>query len=388
MAQSIIGNLHYSFSIGDQKDFITHDNLALFSLSEYADNRLPTFELHFSTTSTSILPYLHEGNNLDVYFGTSEETRINTTLVIKSLEISKTSNIRNIKLSGMYAALKYQTTTQTQITEKLSSIEVITAIAETHFPSKQVSSNIVVSNDVQNWIQGSISDASFVDHCWLHSYIAPDTFLAIAIKSDGSFLMRDMRSHVKEYADTPKYTFAADSSNSTDIIYDLSSFGVKFGQSYVKDLWGYNTNYQYYDVDTAQTNSFSVTPLTLMSQAARTGVRDSTEVSTTVSPLGIQTRNVHSRYWQSYQHNLYNLNNYGSGSIEFAFGEVLSDVSVLDIVLFKERSESNLAEETLTGTYIVTTVTRNITASQYSTSIELSRESMNSLRGTYSKTVL
>jgi len=388
MAQSIIGNLHYSFSIGDEKDFITYDNLSLFSLTEYADNRLPTFELHFSTTSTTVLPYLHEGNNLDVYFGTSEETRINTTLVIKSLEISKTSNTRNIKLTGMYAALNYQTTTRTQITDRLSSVEVITNIAETHFPNKQVNSNISVSKDAQNWIQGSISDASFVDHCWLHSHISSDTFLAIAIKSDGSFLLRDMKAHIKEYATAPKYTFAADSSNSTDIIYDLSSFGVKFGQSYVKDLWSYNTDYQYYDVDTAQTNSFTVSPLTLMSQAARAGVRDSSEVSTNVSPLGIQTRNVHSRYWQSYHHNLYNLNNYGSGSIEFAFGESLFDVSVLDVVLFKERSETSLAEETLTGTYIVSTVTRNITASQYSTSVELSRESMNSLRGTYSKTVV
>lgn len=376
------GQYVLQFSISTHKtlkDFISEDQLITFKLIEEAGNLLPIYELIFYNDNEEIFQLLHEGNDLDCTFGETENNAFTSKLTVTHSTCNKDGGDRRIiYLKGIYSAIPYITNSKMFISDYKSAIEVLKDKAVANFGSKSVISNITKSSDKQRWIQPSSSDKKFVNELWLHASI-PGSFPAIGISSDGKFIIKDIVKDVKEGDKTLMWKFiSAGVSDSKDIVYDGNAV-IETNTGFINNWLGYGRELNALDLDTSFDFRILEEANPVIAMSSRMAKR--IEVDKRFASVGIQNENTHENYWQAYMHNLTHLASFQNIKVTFTFQSMFKPVRILDKVNFSDKNTSGVgSSEFSSGVYYITKIARNITHRQFSTTVVLSRESINAVK--------
>lgn len=365
------------FSVAGFDDFLTELDLQYLKIVEEAGNILPTFEIVFTLEDKNILKYLNEGNPFQVSFGEDGSNLTTSSFRIMNKNLNKYGQGKYVvRLTGVYNAFPYYTDCKIQITDKISGIEAILAVASQHFSS--VDSNIKNSQDSQFWIQHNTPDRVFVNEAWMHSYLA-NSFPAIGITSPGAFILRDVRKlSVGDYS----WKFVSQYDDITDpkeILID-PAYSVESATGLVNAWIGYGKEKNLWNVDKsiASIDKPSLTPMLSSSFA----LDRMTVAGKRAAEFNLINENVDSHYWSAYQNNLAYLSVFGCTGLLISFTKRFANVKVLDLVSLRDP-DIDLAQsgEAYSGSYLVSKVVRLVENKVPVTMVQLNRESLAGLQG-------
>lgn len=369
---SVEGQYIFIFSLADKGDFIDEDDLISFLLVEEAGNVLPTFDFGFTTKDETILRYLNEGNNLKISFGKDKDSLIDIELVISSFVFHRAGESKLvIEIKGLYSALPYISTGKIR-TINSSGIAAINQVVSDYFIPDF---NIIASSDSQNWIQHNIPDKKFVNEIWMHSYLA-NSFIGVGISSNGEFILKDMKALV---AEDPSYRFTTNIEKDTDIYYD-GDYVVTSNAGFLNHWIGYGRQKHLFTIEEgSELNSLqsSESLLALTGTLAR-----SAAISKRIAQAGVLSDNVHANYWNAFLQNLQSLAIFSSCQITLSFHNIYIPLRILNLVMFLDTGiGQKQATEYYSGKYFVSKVARSISNRQFTTTVQLSRESLSDSRG-------
>lgn len=371
----VAGQYRFLVSIAGEEDFLIESDLQELKIVEEAGNVLPSFSIVFILQDRTILKYLNEGNPFEIAFGVDdlELTNIRFRIFGKPYISKLTQHQYLIKLVGLYDAIKYYSDCKVGVTAPMSGIEAIINAAGNHF---EVDTNIQRSQDRQSWIQSNISDKSFVNQVWMHSYL-PGSFPAIGISGEGDFIIRDIKKLSKEKY---KWIFTSTDINKSNEI-AIESWVLGSSTGFANAWMGYEREKPLWNPDTgiASISKPSLQPLlATTSSLDRLG-----EVGTRADDFGILNENVHANYHRAFQQNLGYLSLFSSGSvILLQFTGRYIGVKVLDLVFLRDLDiDLKGAEGYYSGSYLVSRVARIVESKKFVTLVQLTRESLSELQG-------
>lgn len=342
---------------------------------EEAGNVLPSFSIVFTLQDKDVLRYFNEGNPLEIASGVDdlEMTNVKFRILGKPYISKLTQHKYLIKLTGLLDNIKYYSDCKTRIVGPMSGIEAIIGVAGNHF---NVDTNIQKSQDRQNWIQPNISDKAFINQVWMHSFI-PGSFPAIGISSRGDFILRDVKKLAKSGY---QWTFTStDVLKDNEIAFDTWSLGSSTG--FINAWTGYSKEKPLWDVDSGVA---SISKPFLQPILASTSELDRMEdIGKRSDDFNLINENVHPQYWSAFQNNLSYLAIFSSGAnLLLQFSGRYVDLKVLDLVFLRDL-DINLqgSEGYYSGSYIISKVARIVESKNFTTLVQLTRESLGELIG-------
>ena len=378
MAIGIENQYYFDFSMGGQEDFINEGNLTTFKVLEFTGNVLPKWEIMFNTADDNLLSRLHEGNDLEVSFGQKPTETTTTKLVVeRRTKTMAGQGLYSIYMSGLYSNLGYMSNPKKFISEKKSGVEVIKDIVMgAGFGVGANDFNIDVSEDSQRWIQHNISDRRFVTNLWMHSFLR-ESFLCVGITSDGQFVLKDLR---RLFAEDPKWHFViGDVVNDNDIIYDPDPV-TDSSAGFINAWMGRGRERVIHDLEAGTQVNLFVEPEPLLATTQALGRKAGLERRH--GEVGVFNENVHPQYWEAHLRNLTNLAVFSSECVVLSFQGAYRPIRILDNVSYAETEiQTDRTAEHHSGEYVVTGITRELTAGQFGTTVTMCREAPNSIRG-------
>ena len=372
----IDGSYVFRFSLGSETDFIQEPDLIQFRLAEEAGGLLPSFEMIFTTDRDDILSKLNETTDFGVSYGRDTRELVDSSLAIMGLDSSKSGDgKRLISMKGLYSAIKYMTQTNLSLSENKSAIEVMRDIVSQHFDTDF---NIEASEDSQIWVQPNQTDKSFVKELWMHSWLE-NSFCAIAISSDGKFICKDVSVEFEnEFA--YKFTNEARTEDPNAIVYDGDA-ALSVSRGFINNWVGYDReqlNFNFEDGTQALVKE-SIQPLLALTQV----FAKREDVEKRFASQSVINKNTHANYWRAARKNLAYLVQFGETKVTLSFTGFFVPIRVLDVVMFKDKAvgQEGGSAEPHSGLYIVSKIIRNYQNRQFTTVVELSRESLNQIQG-------
>ncbi len=378
MAIGITDQYYFDFSLGGEEDFINEGNLVTFKVLEFTGNVLPKWEIMFNTADDNLAARLHEGNDLEVSFGRNPTEPTTTKLVAERRTKSQAGDgFYTIYMSGLYSNLGYMSNPKKFISEKKSGIEVIKDVVQgAGFSVGANDFNIDQSEDSQRWIQHNISDRRFVTNVWMHSFLR-DSFLCVGITTDGNFVLKDLR---RLFAEAPKWNFVVgDVVNDNDIVYDPDPV-TDSSAGFINAWMGRGRERVIHDLEAGTQVNLFVEPEPLLATTHALARRAGLEARH--GEVGVFNENVHPQYWEAHLRNLTNLAVFSSECVVLSFQGQFKPIRILDNVTFSEQElKANRTAEHQSGEYVITGITRELTKSQFGTTVTMCREAPNSIRG-------
>ena len=366
------GQFCLSLTIADKKDFVTIQDFIEFSITEYAGGLLPTYSLAFVSADESILAYLHEGQHIKIQYGKDVDSLQESVLYVGELNTPKEGDYKRMyELSGFAISLSYVSNCHTAISSSKSGIELALEIAKRNFT--KVDSNITKSKDKQNWIQWGITDRSFLSHLVIRSDLMP-SFPAMAIKADGTFILKDILLDIKNTKE-PKYRFVRN--DDPKYINYTNDTIVSSRPLYFNNWTGYQKEKKVLNFSNGQVESVSTSFSPIIALA--NSIDKDPSVANRFNGFELLNENVHSNFWKAYDHNLVHLTQMSKVELIVSFFSQFSKISPLDIVFLSESSTENKnnASEYNSGLYYVTRVTKSLQSKEVVTTVTLNREAIN-----------
>lgn len=373
----IRGNYLLFFDLAGRKDFIAEADLLDFTLIEEAGNVLPTFSIEFTTKDDSILKVINEGNDLNVSFGGNLDDITTVPLKFTRLQPLRSGEgkmlIRGI---GIYSALPYINDDKIAISPARSGVTEIQNVVSKYFKTEF---NVTTSVDSQKWIQHNISDRNHINNVWMRINLNNNSFPIIGISSSGKFILKDVKQDLKQPVSW-RFIQKKDGNDRKDIIYDGDP-AYDFNTGFINNWVGYGREQIIYDIEQGVDtfNTFNPSPVTaLTSKLSRDPL-----VGKRFGSIGFKNANTHSQYAESRQRNIASLASFSANKVLLSFRNVFRPVKVLDRVMFKDVTStgaSTQSSEYLSGEHYISKVVRQITNRQFITTVEICRESINSVR--------
>lgn len=372
----------YIFSIkqGDvtKNDFIQEDDLHTFSLIEEAGNSLPTFKLIFDTQDASVLPYLNEGNDIQITFGVSSRSdKITSSFSILRMNYSRKGESKYaVYIIGIYSALKYLSEDAIKQYTNMSGIEAIKEVVSASF---RTDFNVSKSKEIMTWLRPNISAKTFVNETWMHSYIN-GSFIGIGIDSSGTFILKDMKLESSNYAEKARFNFTVNKKENTDILYD-GDYAVGSNTGFLNQWMGYGREKHVFGMETGVDEDILEDSSILLTNAS-SFVRTS-DILKKKAEAGFSNDNVHENFWKAYYTNLQSLALFSAHKITLSFHNNYQPIKILDVVTFSdtELNRQEAAAGTSAGRYFVCKVVRNISNRQSVTIVQMCRESISDVKG-------
>jgi hypothetical protein len=377
MSIEVTDQYYLEVSIADKKDFLSESDLKEFTIIEQAGNVLPKYELSFSSNDEELIALLNDGNTMNVQFGKSREDVADVKLNIGDLKSYRSSETEHeFKVTGILGHIAYANASKIKCSDKKSGVEVIAeTVKESGF---KFEGNISTSRDSQNWVQYNITSKNFVSQVALHSYLS-NSFIATGITIDSRFVLKDIKKEVEAKNSKPDWRLIKDVSKDNDIDY-VNQYIVENNSGFMNAMLANGKNMNINSLTDANYSEYSpeITPILALTQE----VIRSKEMGKKYAGTKLQTGNAHDKYWEAYQNNLAKLASLSSFKLTVPCGNKYFPIKVLDVVFFKDSSTTNvnLANEYLTGLYLVSKVVRTIKGKALSTFIEICRESPNLVR--------
>ena len=382
----INGQFVFGVTLGSFHDFLSLGDLMEFTIIEDAGGVLPTYLLTFKIFDDAILSVLNDGNQVQVSFGQSKDNVTNVTLSIFSHSIQpQGNNCKVVTLIGLLHRPDFLTTAKlVNYSEKLSTIEVIKMVAARNF---QVVSNITKSYNPHVNIQPNITDKEFLNKIWTHADLG-DSFPVVGINVRGEFMVHDFKKLLQA---GHKWKIGMDK----DAIEISPDYVSSSNAGFVNAQYARRANTMSMDAGSVTSLLGSANPLMILSKYLNVG-----NVPTINNIIGLKAPslpgiknsmpafindNVSSTYATAHLNNTQRLASFSSNKLTLTLlPHQYIPVSVLDIVMFKQpHSNRQGSAEQESGLYIVTKVARTIENSMLLTTLQLSREGMNSQQGNF-----
>ena len=110
------GQYYLKFSFGAKDDFVTEEDLEVFSLIQEAGNILPTFELSITTSDEAILAELTEDKTVKITYGLNTGESSTAEMVVARVDTMPLAHSkRRVVISGLLNKLEYINGTRCQI---------------------------------------------------------------------------------------------------------------------------------------------------------------------------------------------------------------------------------------------------------------------------------
>ena len=343
-----------------------------FKIVEEAGNQLPTFTLVFRSADAGLLSYLNEGNTISAGMGVTQ-IDLNTTLRPMSKAISRAdSSTLRFTVNGMYDAINYLTSTQTQMSDQVSGLTFMQQLASQHFTPDFSTS---ASNDTMNWSQPGIPNQAMIEHLWAHSDLGNNNFPMIGITSDGTFRLRTATDLANGSA-TWNYTNGQQlGGNVVNFHYD---WDIQSDTGYTNAVAAYSKTSDIQDMDKGPGSLFNTSPGQLFGQSA--SLEQSSGAGQQIIGNLLSNVNHHSNFHQARADNVTNIANASSTKLNINNSDYYFPIKVLDTILFTEFLDDGTSLQSFSGMYIVTQVTRAIENGQFHTMITAVRESLNNVQ--------
>lgn len=374
---SVKDQYYFIFDFENLGDFLEEEDLISFTVIEQAGGFLPEFSFNFIIRDDNILLRLHEGTKIIVSYGKDEDDLTDSILTITSLKTERHGeDRRTVYLTGLYRKIKYTSHHAITISPEMTSFDAIQQVAGTYFTP------IVwgTSDDAQKWIQYNISPKKFLSEIYLHSHV-PESFPLYGITTDGLFLLKDIKSIIEKDYVWRLVTKVSDAA--IDIVYE-GDIVLSNNAGFINNWVGYGRRKLINKIESGELEILLEDSEPVLALTNKLTRDSDFELGGRMDEVGFLNDNVHPNYWKAALHNLINLAIFSSNKITLGFNNDFRPVKILDLIMFKNDevvSGKSSSLEAITGLYIITKVSRTLSNKQFTTVIEVCRESFNSTKG-------
>ncbi|QIG71814.1 hypothetical protein EVB94_363 [Rhizobium phage RHph_TM40] len=362
-----------SFDING-RNFLGNSDLKRFMVVEEAGNTLPTFELTFESDSDEVISHMNEKSVINAAMGLDTLELSNMRLKPMKKELSRRSGSSYIMtVKGLYDRIEYLTGTDVMVTPKQSAIATMSQIVSKHFiPDFDISA----SSDIQNWIQHSITDKSFVNELWTRSDLGSKNFPMVAITSDGRFRLRSIENVM---AGSPKFILSNRNEGPNTIYYD-TNYVIEADTGFMNYWQGYSRSNNVIDLDGGLLSLFSSVVSQVMSMGS--SLEQSASALLRTGENLILNENTNKKFHEAKSNNLANLATFSSNKLTVNCSNRFFPVRALDLVKFTDGPTTReYSSENYSGYWIVSKVARIIEDYSFKTNLVLNREAMNGAVG-------
>ncbi|GEK10245.1 hypothetical protein [Pseudoalteromonas peptidolytica] len=347
---------------------------------ETVGTALPTISATLICRDKKVRALFHEGNRLNVMFRRNEDDSdgVVTSFQVTNVMVKRIASHYLIKFTGIYAAMSYLAEHRQRALKEKSAIEAITTIANTHF--KKVDSNLAKSQDRQVWLQPNDTDKKFISDIWLHANL-PDSMLMLAPCTNGDFRIRDLKTLVSKaqpnWAFLPNVKDNADDKN----IWYSGEYTINTNSGFINHWLGYGNRVDITDRDLGEYEELLEMPTPKLTKSNLFPRRSDID-GRRGTPQWLND-NVHPKYWHAHQQNITSLALFSTVTVTLSYSDQLHpQMRVLDLVSFLEPDSTNAAtDETHTGLYIISKLSRKFANNHIVTTVELSRETHEDIAG-------
>ena len=378
MSIGVEGQFYLRFKIGSNDDFLDRDNFIFFNVYEYAGNLLPTFEWSFRSSDESVLKRLNEGNIIQAQYGRTREELKDVKLSVSSVSPRKDgANMIIVTCTGYASEINYITDHELAITPEQSAIESVVQKAQEN--GFVVKGNITSSNDKQRWIQHNVSDKQFVNDCYMRADVGTSA-VSIAITADGDYIIKDLEKDFKR-SGNPKYDwkFTKNPQGNREIVYDSDGdFESKAG--FINNWLGYGRVTKLINNENGEVTDIQDQPGVIL---ALSNVVDKLKsVGDRYGGNKFQSSSVHSKFHESYNHNLIFLANLSKIENTVSVTDEFFLVRPLDLIMYSEEGTENIEQSSdlKSGLFVCSGVIRNFQADRVNTTCILNREALNEVQ--------
>lgn len=365
------GQIVYTFSIGDKKDFISVENLKSFRLFETAGNIRPIMHLSFELEDKDLIKYLNAGNILTISFGVDE---VKKETIMFELFNDDTNLNRNLgydtTIKGALYLPKFTNDSGCHYYGNKTSLEVISSIAEDN--KFNLNTNIKKTNDKQEWFVQGQTTWDFLRELWLSSYINDDTFTSLAF-DDSNIYFYDM----KELCSQPaKWIFSNERlTNENSNVINIGGYTVSNDYGNVSQLIGKNLINKVYNIDTGEFQDISYKLknfTTIESDKLNLNSNDCKDYQ-----YSIISNDNHSNYVKAWNQNVRNNIMYSTFNIYTQTAGQLKKLKLLDTVKFELYPK----DERLDGIAFITGIVYEYNFGNLNINVTLNKEAPSGIVG-------
>lgn len=376
---SVRGQYYLSMDVGDSVDFIAEDDLEMLTLIEEAGNILPTFNAVFLIHDDRILKKFQETQKLTLQLGRETGSPLTVKLVITRLDTEPVgSGKRRVAISAVLDALGYVREAEAKLYVKKTGLDVIKSVAGQYFSVEMLGS----SEGSMTWVNPGYTARKFVTEVWLRTKCS--SFPVIGIDSSGKFRcgnFGEFRNKVK-WNFSPKenpgmglvnggegYREVTKEPGSKYIVVDAAPV-LENHEGFMNSWFALGRDCNEMDADTGEIKILTQGPLSMLGKKAEA-------TSSLLYTMGIKSENVHDTYNKAFLTNMTGLVGLSKTKVRLSFAGVYEEIRVLDMANFTEiKLFGSGTSETISGSYMVSKVIRNISAKTLSTSVELVRDGL------------
>lgn len=371
------GQYVFDVELEGVKNLVKRSEFIDFTLSRECGGGLPSFSMNFQSDNLSVLRYLNEGNKLKTSCGQSKKTMKTTNFrLLGDPDLTKVGrNKYNIYINGLLDLPNYFKPVSF-ISDKKSGLEVLQERAKSRGLTLD-KNNILKSDDSQIWIQMLSSDRRFFTHLLSHSYLNK-SFPTLAITSTGELRVYDFVEHLKRGV---KHRFTSKLEKANDIIIN-SDFVFLKEKSAILNYWlGYLSDKPVLDLVNSEELLYSEDVKNFLS--TNTKLPRFIQEEKRRESLGYTNDFLHKDFWRAYQKNIKNSVLYSRNKIGFTISKTFRNIEPLDFsqLLDPDTRNEQILNSYLSGNYVITKVVDNIQNNQFFQYVEMSRESINELKG-------
>ena len=182
------------------------------------------------------------------------------------------------------------------------------------------------------------------------------------------------------FAEDPKWNFVVgDVVNANDIVYDPDPV-TDSSAGFINAWMGRGRERVIHDLEAGTHVNLFVEPEPLL--ATTQSLARKAGLERRHGEVGVFNGNVHPQYWEAHLRNLTNLAVFSSECVVLSFQGQFKPIRILDNVSYSEQEvRADRTAEHHSGEYVVTGITRELTAGQFGTTVTMCREAPNSIRG-------
>ena len=373
---SIKNQFNYSFLLGPYPDFISPENLDLFTLKINAGGIRPVINLKFHLENEGLIPYLNQGNKLWCSCAPASKHIFNDIpFLIEGDACNKQYKLgSNVSLiAGLYKPAIFNCKCEKTYEQK-TSYEVFKDISEANLNCPfNFMSNALRTNDRQNWYVNGETLWTFMNRSYCEAYKDKNTFFGYGMDCEYLYLM-DIREKLKAGV-----TWTLSMKHATNLDSNVINIGSYFPDESrvgkMGDLAGKNDKVVGFDVDSGEYTepSYNLQSYTTM---GTTDLNMNTEGEKNYT-YSFTNGEKHEHYLEAINQNKRNNILFSSYKVYVPIPHEYVPFRLFDVVKLIPNDTDKAAE----GFYLVSGICYQFKNKLFQTNVLLTRESANNITG-------
>jgi len=373
------GNFYFFFEIGGNSTFADGGGgIISFIMEEWTGGSLPQFEFIFTTSDFDILKHVNEGSSISCTYGKSPDDTDTIQLMVQKFAYNLVdSQYLKIVLKGFIGTTTHLQKCEIKGWQGKTSLDVIKDVAGIDY---KVKSKATTPSDSQNWIRYNISSNRFIQEVWEHSFISDTNFLVYAINRNSEFLIDDYENVT---AGTEKWVFCSDESKGNKIAMD-PNYTISSNHGLINNIAVYERERRVFDIEKGGKDEKVTTPSKKPILASGSKLNVHTKDPKNYGKVRSKHEAIHSNYHKAYYNNISKIALHGITEIEILTDSEYKEYELFDLAKFENfelDSQSSKDTELLAGLFIITRISRFYSGGRFRTSITLSKDAMNNIKG-------